>query len=107
MTFWSEGDEQNKLINESNEYLSILDGELKGKKLYEGESIGIVDISLNFFTVWADALQKVSGINLVNEEKYPNICKWTQEFISCDAVKESIPDKQKLQAIFQDRKDSS
>ncbi|XP_008781207.2 probable glutathione S-transferase [Phoenix dactylifera] len=105
-SLWSEGEMQQKLMEETNENLSILERELDGKKFFGGNSIGLVDIAANFLSYWTEVLQEVAGISLFNVEKHPILFKWANEFMSSDAVKECLPPKDELLSHFQAMKEA-
>ncbi|KAJ0979123.1 hypothetical protein J5N97_014597 [Dioscorea zingiberensis] len=106
MSCWSEGEMQKNFMEQSKEYLGLLENELKGKKFFGGDTIGMVDIAANFIAFWAIVLQEVAGISLINEEKHPILCKWIEEFLSCQVVKECLPEREKLLAYFHDKKEA-
>ncbi|KAG1371449.1 putative glutathione S-transferase [Cocos nucifera] len=106
MSCWTEGDAQQNFMMQSKENLSILEGELKGKKFFGGNAIGLADIAAIFIAHWAGVLQEVAGISLVNEEKHPVLFKWTEEFVSSDIVMECLPARERLLAVFQAKKET-
>ncbi|XP_043724080.1 probable glutathione S-transferase isoform X1 [Telopea speciosissima] len=101
---WNEGKEQEKGMEETWELLTILENELKGKKFFGGDNIGLVDIAASFIAFWVEVLQEVVEIKLSDEDKFPTLHKWSEEFLSCEVVKECLPPKDKLFAFFQARK---
>lgn len=60
MSCWSEGEKQKNFMEQSKEYLELLENELKGKKFFGGDIIGIVDIAATFIALWAIGLQEVA-----------------------------------------------
>ncbi|XP_020275148.1 glutathione S-transferase U8-like [Asparagus officinalis] len=101
---WSQGEAQKNFMEESKKNLRILEDELKGKKFFGGESIGLPDLAANFLTIWTDVLQEIAGICVTSEEKHPILWNWSQEFLKCDAVGKCTPDRQNLLAMFQAQK---
>nr|AGH14251.1 glutathione S-transferase [Musa acuminata AAA Group] len=104
MSCWTEGETQQNFMEQAKECLHLLEEELKGKKFFGGDSIGMVDIAASFIAHWLGVLEEVAGISLLDEEKYPNLCKWTEEFLKSDAVMECLPKRANLLAFFQARK---
>ncbi|KAJ4978286.1 hypothetical protein NE237_009066 [Protea cynaroides] len=104
--FWDEGKEQEKSMEEAQELLGKLELELQGKKFFGGDSIGFVDITANFIAFWVGVLEDVMEVKLIDEKKFPNLCKWTEEFLSVELVKECLPAREKLSAYFQSRKEA-
>jgi len=95
------GDE--KAIDEARELLKILENELKGKKFFGGDNIGLVDIVAVFIGYWLVLVQEVSGLELLTKESLPKLCEWTDEFISCGVVKESLPPSDELRDFLRTR----
>lgn len=107
MSCWTEGDMQQNFMMQSKESLSILEGELKGKKFFGGNAaIGLVDIAAFFIAHWASVLQEVAGISLINGENHPILFKWGEEFISSNIVMECLPAREGLLAFFQAKKEA-
>lgn len=84
--------------------LRILDDELGERRFFGGESIGLVDISASFLSLWIGVLQEVAGISLIDGDEFPNLCRWIEGFVACDAVMECLPPREKLLALFQSKK---
>ncbi|XP_042506268.1 probable glutathione S-transferase [Macadamia integrifolia] len=103
---WNEGKEQEQAMEEAWELMNTLENELKGKKFFGGYNIGLVDIAANFIAFWVGVLEDVVEIKLLDEDKFPNLCKWSEEFLSCEVVKECLPPRDKLFAFFQARKEA-
>ncbi|GKV22750.1 hypothetical protein SLEP1_g32583 [Rubroshorea leprosula] len=68
----------------------------KGKAFFGGDRIGFLDIAFGCFLGWLRVIEKVGGIELLNETKTPSLLKWAERFSSDTAVKELIPDTDKL-----------
>ncbi|XP_010279540.1 PREDICTED: probable glutathione S-transferase isoform X1 [Nelumbo nucifera] len=104
---WIEERKQEKAIEEAKETLKILENELKkGRKFFAGDNIGFVDIAAIFIAFWVGVLQEVVGISLMDEEKFPVLHKWIEEFINCDVVGENLPPRDKLFAYYQGHKET-
>ncbi|KAK6943583.1 Glutathione S-transferase, C-terminal [Dillenia turbinata] len=93
---WSRGEDEKKAKEEAWELLEKLENELKGKKFFGGERIGLVDIAANFKGYWLGVTQEALGVELVTEEKFPSLCKWMDDFMNCSEVKEFLPPKDRL-----------
>ncbi|KAG9157869.1 hypothetical protein Leryth_000050 [Lithospermum erythrorhizon] len=102
-SIWSKGEEQEKAKKEAGEVLTILENELKGKKFFGGDKIGLADISGNFIAFWSGILEEMSGVTLITEDIYPNLCRWIAEYLNCSIVQESLPDRGILFSYFQTR----
>ncbi|XP_043725907.1 probable glutathione S-transferase [Telopea speciosissima] len=103
---WSEGKEQEKAVEEAWENLRTLENELQGKKFFGGETIGLVDIVANLIPSGIGIFEEVVGIKLLDEEKLPILCRWIEQFLSCDVVKECLPPRDELVEFVQARKEA-
>ncbi|CAK7333639.1 unnamed protein product [Dovyalis caffra] len=96
-------DEREKAIEEAIQNLKVLENELKDKKFFGGDKIGLVDIVANFIGFWLGAAQEAAGVELVNKESFPVLCKWIDEYVNCKVIKENLPPRDKLIAFLQPR----
>lgn len=94
------GEEQVKVIDEVVELFKVLENELKGKKFFGGDTIGLVDITANFLALWLGIHQEIMGIQVVTKEKLPVFCKWIDEYLNCSIIKQSLPSKEDLSAAL-------
>nr|GMC69320.1 probable glutathione S-transferase [Ipomoea batatas] len=98
---FTKGEELEKAKEEVGELLKVLDNELKKNKFLGGETIGLADIAGNFVALWVGVVEEVMGVDLgVTEEKFPHLCRWKQDFLNCDVIKETLPSRDKLVAYF-------
>ncbi|GLT72970.1 hypothetical protein SLA2020_448610 [Shorea laevis] len=100
---WGEEKEREKAAEEVPEFLNHLENELKEKRFFGGESIGMVDIVANFIGFWLGAFEEAFGSELLTREKFPKLTNWTHEFVSNTVVKESLPPRDKLVAGLRNR----
>ncbi|XP_065860913.1 glutathione S-transferase U17-like [Euphorbia lathyris] len=68
----------------------------KGKAFFGGDEIGYLDIALGSYLGWFRATEKMAEIQLLDESKTPNLCKWAHAFSSHPAVKDVMPETDKL-----------
>ncbi|KAF8047440.1 hypothetical protein N665_3027s0001 [Sinapis alba] len=68
----------------------------KGKRFFGGEVIGFMDICLGSFLVILKAREKLKGENILDKSKTPSLCKWANEFLSDDTVKNMVPEIDKV-----------
>ncbi|XP_026657046.2 glutathione S-transferase U18-like [Phoenix dactylifera] len=68
----------------------------KGKDFFGGESVGYIDIAFGCYCGWLKAAEKMAGIKLLDKEKTPLLMGWAARFCSADAVKELMPEVDKL-----------
>ncbi|KAL1546312.1 glutathione transferase [Salvia divinorum] len=97
---WSVGEEQEKLKEEAKEALKYLENEIKGKKLFGGDKIGIVDHAANFIAYWFPITADFVGLRLMTENEFPNLYRWADDYCSDTFVKENLPHKDGYIAIL-------
>ncbi|KAL3839464.1 hypothetical protein ACJIZ3_024055 [Penstemon smallii] len=98
--FSSPGEEGEKAKEEAAQLLKYLEEEIKGKKFFGGENIGLVDISANFIGYWFGIFQEIAGLELLTKEKYPNLGEWIDGFINHSFVKDYLPPKDKITEVY-------
>ncbi|KAJ6812117.1 glutathione S-transferase U17-like [Iris pallida] len=80
--------------------LQLLDGAFEkcsqGKGFFGGDAIGYVDIALGSFLRWLTAIEELSGLTILAEEKTPGLIGWAERFYSAEAVKEVLPETEKF-----------
>ncbi|TYH54706.1 hypothetical protein ES332_D09G188700v1 [Gossypium tomentosum] len=95
---FSPEEEREKAVEEACECLKTLESALNGKKFFGGDTIGMVDIVALFIAFWLRPFQEIKGLELLSSEKFPNLFKWTDDFVSCSIVTELLPPRDKLVA---------
>ncbi|KZV55064.1 putative glutathione S-transferase [Dorcoceras hygrometricum] len=93
---WSEGDEKEKAKNEAATLLKILDVEVKGKKFFGGETLGLVDIAAGFIACWFGVMEEIVGTQILNKDEFPNLCDWIEVFNNDNFVKQNLPPRDRL-----------
>jgi glutathione S-transferase len=68
----------------------------KGKDFFGGDTIGYLDIAFGSFLGWLRATEKMADIKLIDETKTPGLFGWAERFGSNAAVKDVIPETDKL-----------
>ncbi|KAJ7943548.1 Glutathione S-transferase [Quillaja saponaria] len=97
----AQGEEARKaLIQQVEEGLELLEDAFgkcsKGKAFFGGESIGFLDIAFGCFLGWLRAAEAMNGVKLIHEAKTPGLAKWAEKFTADGAVKEVLPETQRL-----------
>ncbi|CAL1378946.1 unnamed protein product [Linum trigynum] len=100
---WCKEEERGKLVEEVLQHFGTLEGQLKDKKFFGGEEIGMVDIAANFIGYWLGLVQEAIGMELVTRDKFPVLCRWMDEFVGHSVVKPILPPRDELLAIFKAR----
>lgn len=68
----------------------------QGKQYFGGDNIGYLDIALGSFLGWIRAVEKIAGVELLNETKLPILAVWADRFCAHPAVVDVVPDADKL-----------
>ncbi|KAM3690167.1 hypothetical protein ACJW30_09G101200 [Castanea mollissima] len=99
---WGEDQkEREKAAEELSKLLQFLENELKGKRFFGGETIGLVDIAANMIGYWLGIFEEASGVSeLLTSEKFPKLFNWANEFVSVSAIKESLPPRDKTCCLY-------
>ena len=95
----SKGEDQDA-TEELGELLSILENELKDQKFFGGESIGLVDIVADLIALWLDVIQEGLGIEIFTQQTHPKLFKWSEEYMNCSIIKETLPPRADLLAHY-------
>ena len=90
-------------MEEASELLKFLENELKEKRFFGGETIGLVDIAANVIGFWVGVFEETTGVELLTKEKFPKLSNWTNEYVSNSFIKENLPPRDKLIAYFRNR----
>ncbi|XP_021895419.1 probable glutathione S-transferase [Carica papaya] len=99
-SFKTQGQEQEEALAAAAENLNFLEEELLGKKFFGGDKIGFVDLALGWLANFLGVVKEVTGINIVDEQRFPRLSGWLQDFSSAPVIKESFPPHDKLVTKF-------
>lgn len=99
----SKGKEQEQAKEEAIDLLKTLEGQLKDKRFFGGDTIGLVDIVAIVTWYWVQVIQEAMGLELLTEERFPVLFRWGDDCANCSGIKESLPPRDKLLALIKDR----
>ncbi|XVF02310.1 hypothetical protein REPUB_Repub04eG0164500 [Reevesia pubescens] len=68
----------------------------KGKPFFGGDQIGYLDIAFGCFLAWLRVTEKFNEMKLLTEDNTPALLKWADRFCSNAAVKDVMPETEKL-----------
>ncbi|XP_030515102.1 probable glutathione S-transferase [Rhodamnia argentea] len=99
------GMERENAFGEACALLSVLEAELKDKqkRFFGGDTVGFVDIAGNFIGYWIGVIQEVAGVRLLTPDKFPVLCKWSEDFQNSPIIRENLPPREQLFAFFKAR----
>ncbi|XP_021747754.1 glutathione S-transferase U17-like [Chenopodium quinoa] len=87
-------------LEQTSEGLSLLEDAFvkcsKGKPFFSGDNIGYLDIALGCYLGWLRVSEKMNNVKLLTEDKTPNLLAWSERFSAADAVKDYMPETNKL-----------
>ncbi|XP_058071497.1 glutathione S-transferase 3-like [Magnolia sinica] len=92
--FRNKGEAQEAATKEFIESLKVLEGELKEKPFFGGDTFGLVDIALIPFSGWFDMFKAYGYLNM--EEECPTLMGWVKRCMEKDSVSKTLPDPHKL-----------
>ncbi|WVZ07887.1 hypothetical protein V8G54_021233, partial [Vigna mungo] len=92
-----------KNVAEAYESLQFLENEIKEKKFFGGEELGLVDVAAVYVAFWIPLIQEIACLELLTSEKFPNLYRWSQEFMNHPIVKECLPPRDPVFALFKGR----
>ncbi|KAJ4774555.1 Glutathione S-transferase [Rhynchospora pubera] len=68
----------------------------KGKSFFGGDDIGYLDIAFGSQLGWIKAVEKIVEIKFLDKEKIPGLVAWSERFCAHEAVKEVMPEADRL-----------
>ncbi|KAJ6363654.1 hypothetical protein OIU78_003767 [Salix suchowensis] len=102
-----EGKEQEEGILATLQNLRCLEEEIRGKKFFGGEAIGLADLALGWLAFYLNIFEEVVGLKLVDQESFPSLVAWMREFASAPVVHGSWPDRDELAGKFVSMREAS
>lgn len=95
------GEEQTRAVKEAQECLKILEEHgLQGKKFFDGDKIGMTDLSYGWLAFWLEPMEEVGGVKVLEVNSYPRLHAWIRNFKEVPVIKENHPDQTRLLAYF-------
>ncbi|KAI3739431.1 hypothetical protein L2E82_29835 [Cichorium intybus] len=96
----SQGVEQEEAKSPALKNLDTVEKQLIGKKFFSGETIGFLDLVFGWIANYLEIFEETSGIKLLDEDRFPLIMTWKDNFSNIPMIKESWPDREKLVIKF-------
>ncbi|KAK6289210.1 hypothetical protein POUND7_000751 [Theobroma cacao] len=98
--FTKEGKEREEAMGAVLESLKFVEEELKGKKFFGGEKIGLADLVFGWLANLAPVFEEVAGLKIL-DERYPLLLAWQPEFSEHPIIKDYWPPHDKLVIKYQ------
>ncbi|KAG1371448.1 glutathione transferase GST 23 [Cocos nucifera] len=94
--FTAQGEKIGQALVSASENLMILEGELKGKKFFNGETLGFADISLGWIVNMVILLEEILQLKMIDEQRYPSLSAWMKNFSNFPGIKDSFPPQDRM-----------
>ncbi|KAK9129097.1 hypothetical protein Syun_017894 [Stephania yunnanensis] len=78
------------------ECLKALEEEVKGKKFFGGEEIGLVDLSIGWLVNLGSLFEETADLKMLDENRFPSLVKWIDRFSKAPIIKDEWPPRDKL-----------
>ncbi|CAI9103333.1 OLC1v1001796C1 [Oldenlandia corymbosa var. corymbosa] len=104
--FTSQGKEQEEAMATSIENLKLIDEQLKGKKFFNGNAIGYLDLALGWMANLISILEEIISVELIHTDKFPHLSSWIQNFSDDPVIIECWPPRDKMVTKFQIMRDN-
>ncbi|XP_071741093.1 glutathione transferase GST 23-like [Rutidosis leptorrhynchoides] len=76
--------------------LKLLEELLNEKKFFSGESYGFLDLVFGWLADCSGPLEVVSNEKLLDQDSFPNLCKWRSKFLEVPPKTKDWPDQESL-----------
>ncbi|KAE8678939.1 Detected protein of confused Function [Hibiscus syriacus] len=90
--FVNEGKEKEEALLEN---LKLVEEELKGKRFFGGDKIGLVDLVFGWLANLMGVFEEVTGLKLI-DDRFPLLSAWILEFSEIPIIKDNWPSHDKL-----------
>ncbi|KAL6616692.1 hypothetical protein ACP70R_038962 [Stipagrostis hirtigluma subsp. patula] len=106
MSFWTADEAQKAAaVKEAKGNLALLEAQLKGRRFFGGDAIGLVDVAASGLAYWLGVFQEVNGVALVTDEEFPAFRRWADGYVDDETVKQCLPRRDELVAASSARKE--
>ncbi|KAL9401360.1 hypothetical protein Peur_005209 [Populus x canadensis] len=99
----SRGEEKEKAAKLTVDAIEKIEGELKGKQFFGGESIGYLDIALGWMSYWLPVCEEVGSMKIVDPLQFPALTSWIKNFLEHPVIKENLPPRERMIIYFLNR----
>ncbi|KAM1483759.1 hypothetical protein TB2_035027 [Malus domestica] len=97
----SVGEELARAVKDAQEHLRILEEHGLGeKKFFDGNEIGMTDLSFGWIAFWFEAMEETAGVKVLDVDSFPRLHAWIKNFKEVPGIKGNYPDPSQLLAYF-------
>ncbi|KAL2231230.1 glutathione S-transferase U7-like [Sesamum indicum] len=100
LAFHYTGNKQAEGVKLMSESLEILEGEIRGKKFFGGQTFGYLDIVVGWIAYWLHFTQEAGGYKVMDPTRFPGIDQWTKNFLQVDIIKDNLPPFDKMMSTY-------
>ncbi|CAJ1976572.1 unnamed protein product [Sphenostylis stenocarpa] len=95
-------EEREKNVEKVWEVLTVVENQCFGdeKKIFGGDIINIVDIAFGSLFKFLEVAQDIVEAKVLEDEKFPHLHSWYNNFKDVPVVKENLPDHEKMVAFI-------
>ncbi|KAJ9558641.1 hypothetical protein OSB04_013255 [Centaurea solstitialis] len=97
----SQGKDQEAAKEKATENLKLVEEHLKGKQFFGGKTYGFLDFAFGWLAYYPRIIKKAINLEMLEEEKFPNLCAWNERFRDIPVIKENWPDEDAVILMFQ------
>ncbi|KAL6130561.1 hypothetical protein ACLB2K_068940 [Fragaria x ananassa] len=97
--FQRAGEGQIKAVKEAQECLKILEEHFPEEKFFDGDKIGMTDLSLGWLAFWFEGMEEEAGVQVLEAASFPRLHAWIRNFKEVQVIKEKHPDQTRLQGF--------
>ncbi|KAJ9545501.1 hypothetical protein OSB04_025208 [Centaurea solstitialis] len=102
-TFSSTLDQKDKAAKEARENLKLLESSLNpNNPFFGGKNLGFMDIVVAWLGIWAQLVEKIVHVKLLDDENTPLLNAWFKDVLEDQVIKACLPPLDKLLAHNKD-----
>ncbi|KAL2463240.1 Glutathione S-transferase U8 [Forsythia ovata] len=104
--FRTVGQDQQLAIKEALQVLQILEDQALGtNKFFNGNTVGLVDISFGWLAYWFDCMEETAGAKIIKSNNLPRLHEWIKNFKQIPVIQENLPGREKLIAYLKTKRE--
>lgn len=105
LALFSEGEDQERAVKFTVEYLEKIEELIRGKRFFGGERLGYMDLMLGFVAYMLPIWEEVASMKILDPSRFPAIAAWTDNFLDHPVIKsEYLPPKDETSTFYRDRR---